>query len=600
MTRESRSVGGARRLAFASLACALPAGCGNDAAKAPPPKSPVDVTVLTVKASDTPVGFDFVGQTQSSREVEIRARVDGFLDKRLYVEGDLVRTGQPLFQMDRKPFEARAAVGQRPARGAAGRARRRGRQSRAHPAARRPERGQQEGPGRRRSATSRRRARPSSRRRARCRRPSSTSATRRSASPLTGPVELRQGAGRHLRLGVEQPAHHRRAARSDLGQLLDLRERDRCAIATRRSAACCGFPPTTSSTIEVMLADGSVYPQRGRISFADPSYSKETGTFLVRSDARQSGRPAASRPVREGERARRDASEQHPRAAARRAAGREVALRLGRRTRTTRRSSAPSIVGSWQGDNWFVTDGLHAGDRIVVDGAIRVGAGAALKVARRTCRRPSSPRPRRGPRRRCRSRRSSTGGGASARRQAAAAPSAAPSAMRRPARRGHAHREGVFRPGQRRAERRGRANARAARAAARPPTRRSAPTSPASRTRPAPTPQHPAREGPRQGRARGTHRDKALAPSRRTSSRRPGHRRRRTEGSTTRRSRPDRSHTPEAGARDGAVAAAPHEHLALLHRPADLRVGRLDRHHAGRRGGDAEPARSRSTRTSRR
>src|SRR4029078_4142030 len=30
-------------------------------------------------------------------------------------------------------------------------------------------------------------------------------------------------------------------------------------------------------------ADGTVYPQRGRISFADPSYSKETGTYLVRS-----------------------------------------------------------------------------------------------------------------------------------------------------------------------------------------------------------------------------------------------------------------------------------------------------------------------------
>ncbi|WWL45588.1 efflux RND transporter periplasmic adaptor subunit [Pseudomonas parakoreensis] len=50
--------------------------------------------------------FEFVAQTQSSREVEIRARVAGFLEKRLYTEGDLVKTGQTLFQMDRKPFEA--------------------------------------------------------------------------------------------------------------------------------------------------------------------------------------------------------------------------------------------------------------------------------------------------------------------------------------------------------------------------------------------------------------------------------------------------------------------------------------------------------------
>src|SRR5208282_3186989 len=47
-----------------------------------------------------------VGQTESSREVEIRARVEGFLEKRLYKEGELVQEGQPMFQMDRKPFEA--------------------------------------------------------------------------------------------------------------------------------------------------------------------------------------------------------------------------------------------------------------------------------------------------------------------------------------------------------------------------------------------------------------------------------------------------------------------------------------------------------------
>ncbi|TFW37011.1 biotin/lipoyl-binding protein, partial [Pseudomonas fluorescens] len=61
---------------------------------------------MTVTARDTPVTFEFVAQTQSSREVEIRARVAGFLDKRLYTEGDLVKAGQTLFQMDRKPFEA--------------------------------------------------------------------------------------------------------------------------------------------------------------------------------------------------------------------------------------------------------------------------------------------------------------------------------------------------------------------------------------------------------------------------------------------------------------------------------------------------------------
>ena len=66
----------------------LLAGCGKE--PVPPARQPPDVTVMTVTARDTPVTFEFVAQTQSSREVEIRARVAGFLDKRQYTEGDHV------------------------------------------------------------------------------------------------------------------------------------------------------------------------------------------------------------------------------------------------------------------------------------------------------------------------------------------------------------------------------------------------------------------------------------------------------------------------------------------------------------------------------
>lgn len=63
-------------------------GCGKEPVSSARP--PTDVTVMTVTASDTPVVFEFVAQTQSSREVEIRARVAGFLEKRLYTEGEKV------------------------------------------------------------------------------------------------------------------------------------------------------------------------------------------------------------------------------------------------------------------------------------------------------------------------------------------------------------------------------------------------------------------------------------------------------------------------------------------------------------------------------
>lgn len=72
------------------------------------PKSPVvpEVTVQRIEARTIPIEWEFVGQTESSRLVEIRTRVEGFLNKRLYEEGWPVHEGQTLFQLDDRPFMA--------------------------------------------------------------------------------------------------------------------------------------------------------------------------------------------------------------------------------------------------------------------------------------------------------------------------------------------------------------------------------------------------------------------------------------------------------------------------------------------------------------
>ena len=62
---------------------------------------------MTITPRDAPVIYEFVGQTQSSREVEIRARVDGFLERRVYVEGAVVKAGKlapaPAVDISRNP-----------------------------------------------------------------------------------------------------------------------------------------------------------------------------------------------------------------------------------------------------------------------------------------------------------------------------------------------------------------------------------------------------------------------------------------------------------------------------------------------------------------
>jgi multidrug efflux pump subunit AcrA (membrane-fusion protein) len=94
-----------RRLAVPIVAAVAVAGCSKQAP--PPPQRPApEVTVVTVQPQTIPLISSFVAQTESSRQVDIVARVSGFLDKIAYKEGDLVREGQLLFQLDPKPFQA--------------------------------------------------------------------------------------------------------------------------------------------------------------------------------------------------------------------------------------------------------------------------------------------------------------------------------------------------------------------------------------------------------------------------------------------------------------------------------------------------------------
>ena len=76
-------------------------------AKAPPPAVPV--SVLEARPREVPITFEAVGRTEGSREVQVRARVAGILEKQLYTEGDSVKAGDVLFQIERAPFEIELA-----------------------------------------------------------------------------------------------------------------------------------------------------------------------------------------------------------------------------------------------------------------------------------------------------------------------------------------------------------------------------------------------------------------------------------------------------------------------------------------------------------
>ena len=91
-----------------TLAAALAGGlvaCSADKPAGPPAMGPMPVSVLEMQPQAVPTSIEIMAQTEGARETEVRARVGGILMKRLYQEGETVKAGQPLFQIDRAPYE---------------------------------------------------------------------------------------------------------------------------------------------------------------------------------------------------------------------------------------------------------------------------------------------------------------------------------------------------------------------------------------------------------------------------------------------------------------------------------------------------------------
>jgi membrane fusion protein (multidrug efflux system) len=82
-------------------------GCKKPVAVAPPPPT---VEVMEISTSEVPLSSTLIGQLDSPQNVEVRARVEGFLDKMPFTEGVEVKQGDLLFQLDKKPFLEKLAA----------------------------------------------------------------------------------------------------------------------------------------------------------------------------------------------------------------------------------------------------------------------------------------------------------------------------------------------------------------------------------------------------------------------------------------------------------------------------------------------------------
>ncbi len=352
------------------------AGCADEQDETPPP--PPEVTVQRIEARDTPVVMTFVARTESSRRVEIRSRVEGFLEKRLYEEGSFVKAGQPLFQMDRKPFDARlqaakAELAQQRARLATARAN----LDRVKPLAAQNAVAQKElddAVGRFRTAAAAVEAA-----RAKVIQAELNLGYTLIRSPVTGISSFavkREGA--YIGPGTDSLLTY--VAQLDpMWVEFSISENQVLRLRQQVQSGRLREPANGEYAVQIALADGTVYPHTGHITFADAALSEETGTFLIRAEVANPDhllRPGQFVRARIRGAVRPQAILVPKRAVQQGAQGSFVWVVDDGGTVELR----PVKVGPWLGDRWFIDDGLKDGETVVVEGALRLRNGAKVKI----------------------------------------------------------------------------------------------------------------------------------------------------------------------------------------------------------------------------
>src|SRR5580700_10905255 len=98
--------GATTALCFFLIGCQSSAPKTASAAGGAPPAS---VSVIEVKAEDVPIYSEYAAQTFARDMVEVRGRVDGYIEKRLFQVGSDVQAGQELYRLDLRPYQADVA-----------------------------------------------------------------------------------------------------------------------------------------------------------------------------------------------------------------------------------------------------------------------------------------------------------------------------------------------------------------------------------------------------------------------------------------------------------------------------------------------------------
>lgn len=345
---------------LATLALLLASACGKSGG-VPPAFPPAEVAVLTVRPATVPETFEFPGQVEPYRRVEVRSRVEGIIEARPFVEGAVVRPGDLLYKLDRVRYSAAFRSAEARLQNA--------KQSvdRLEPLLAQHAVAQQDVDNARAEFAAAQAVYDEAKKdlddtdiraeiEGRVGRTNMEVGAR-----VTGPANLLTTIDRIDPVYVTfQPSSQ---------QLLQWRE-----IPSWRALV----EPGSRLVVQVVQPDGKVLPRTGRLDFVAPSLDAATGTQEFRAVFEN-----ADRVLMPGQFVRvrlvgfaREATVAIPQRAVQTGMGRQFVYVVGNGDTVQTRDVQ---AGPWSGDRWIIDRGLSPGDRVIVDGIQKVVPGRPVR-----------------------------------------------------------------------------------------------------------------------------------------------------------------------------------------------------------------------------
>jgi len=379
-------------LVFVMTVVAAISGCGQQPQGhgGMPAFPPAEVTTLTVQPTSYPVAFEYVGQTIGSKDAEVRARVTGIIEQRLYREGSTVKAGQPLFQIDPRPYQAQLAAAEAEiARAQAEKSRAEREAARLKPLAERRAIGQKEAD----DAQSQAELANASIQAAQAK--ATEARLNLSYTRVTAPIS---GVTDRADVSEGSLANANQTLLTKISQLdpiwvaFSISENERLKLSRARDEGKLKLPNGNNGgpgySVELKLADGSRFPRTGRIDFSDARFNPQTGTSELRATV-----PNADAALKPGQFVRvvlrgaeRPDAIAVPQVAVMEGPQGKFVYVLGKNEKGMDVAQPrPIVAGDWttvEGRNlWLIESGLKPGDTVIVDGVAKLMPGAPVKLS---------------------------------------------------------------------------------------------------------------------------------------------------------------------------------------------------------------------------